>query len=306
MSNNINLSVIIVNFNTSSLLKSCLDGLFSSLKLSDITDKTEVIVIDNASSDNSVNAVKQNFPKVSIIINKQNLGFARANNQGIIKSKGKYILLLNSDARVCDRAIEKSMAFLEKNKSIGVIGGKLMYENKTLQKSLGFFPHLTSVFNWMFFIDDIAQLGNFIKAYHIENPGFYRISQKVDWVSGAYFMIKKDVVDKVGLLDESLFMYGEEVDWCYRIKKAGYEVIYDPGIEIIHDKGGSSEAGRDAGIIEELKFIRYFFEKYHPGWQQEAVKIILRLGCRLRSILFGIIPGYRTRQELYEKASHLA
>ena len=264
------------------------------------------MVVDNASSDESLKTLKENFPRVTLIENKENVGFAKANNQAILKSKGEYILLLNTDARVNDRAIEKSIEDFKKDKSLGVVGGKLVYEDRTLQKSAGFFPTLISVFNWMFFVDDIPLLNHFLKPYHVENSGFYKKSQNVDWVSGAYFMARKEVVDKIGLLDESLFMYGEEVEWCFRIKWAGYEVKLDPSIQIIHDKGGSSRIGKDAGIIEEFKFILYFYRKYKPRWQQKTVQLLLQAGIKLRSILFGIIPKHKSRKELYDKAFEVA
>lgn len=299
------LSVIIVNYNTSSLLQTCVGALYASLKLSDLTDCSEIIVVDNASKDDSVKMLTKKYPDVLLLLNNKNVGFAKANNQGIEKSKGEYILLLNSDARVCDDAIEKSIRLLKQEKTAGVVSGKLIYEDGTLQKSAGFFPHLISVFNWMFFVDDIPLLNFFLKPYHVDDARFYEKSQQTDWVSGAYFFFRREIIEKAGLLDDAVFMYGEEVEWCYRIKKAGFEIRYDPSFRVVHDKGGSSLNGKNAGIVEEFRFIIYFYGKYKPHWQQNLVRFILKAGSRLRSILFGIIPRYRLRKELYEKAAEV-
>jgi GT2 family glycosyltransferase len=303
---NVLLSVIIVNYNTSHLLKSCLENLYKSLKNTNIALSSEVIVVDNASSDQSVGVLRKDFPNVFLISNKQNYGFARANNIGISHAKGDYILLLNTDARVEGDAIRTSLDILKKDSKIGVVGAKLLYEDRSLQMSVGFFPTILRLANWMFFIDDVPFVRNFLSPYHVSEPSFYEKRQEVDWVTGAYFMVQKKVLDVSGLLDESLFMYGEEVEWCYRIKKNKFKVVYDPHIKVIHDKGGSSKSGKNAGIIEEFKFILYFYKKYSGNLQLFFIKGILKSGILLRLIIFGILSGYRDRVHLYEKAFHMA
>lgn len=299
------LSIIIISFNTSDLLRKCLNKVYKSLSFGKIEKDSEVIVVDNASTDGSIEMMKKNFPKVEIMKNDKNLGFSKANNLGMKKSTGKYILLLNSDTEVNNDALLQLLNAIKADDKIGVVGGKLLNPDGSIQPSAGFFPNLKKIFFWMFFIDDIPLLRNILKPYHAEDKSFYEKIQAADWVTGACFMVRRDVISKAGLLDENIFMYGEEMEWCYRIKNRGYKIIFTPNAQILHLKGASGEF-QSSGILEEFKTIIYFYKKHKPLWQLYLVRFILKSGALLRIIFFGIIGRYKTRIPIYAKAFKLA
>lgn len=297
-----NLSIIIVSYNTSLLLKKCLQSVTKALSFCGRTIKGEVIIIDNASSDDSVKMVKKNFPKVILIANKKNLGFAVANNQGIKISKGKYLLLLNSDTEVEKDAFLKLIEVMEKNRKVGVLGTKLLNVDGSIQPSVGFSPSLVRVFFWMTFIDDLPGIGRFLTPYHVEGKEFYKKQQNVDWVTGACFLVRREIIGVAGVLDEKIFMYGEEMEWCYRIKKAGFQILYTPVTPVVHLKGESSTKADTAGIEQEFQSLLYFYRKHKPFWQIPLIKMMLTLGALLRMAIFGIIRKYPNRVSLYAKA----
>lgn len=294
------LSIIIVSYNTSTLLQNCLSSVYKALSFGNLDKTSEVIVVDNASADESVRMVAENFPKVHLICNKKNVGFAKANNQGIRKAKGKYILLLNSDTVVPPDALTNLLIAAKKEKDVAVVGGRLLNTDGSIQASAGFSPNLFRVFCWMTFLDDLPYLSLFLQPYHIEERKFYEKPQQIDWVSGACLLLKREVLAKVGSLDEKIFMYGEEVEWCYRVAKAGYKILYTPEANIYHSKGASGE-GKEAGIIEEYSYLRYFYLKHKPYWQYLILSALLAYGALLRFVVFGIIGRYRERRDLYAK-----
>lgn len=299
------LSIIIVNFNTPDLLRKCLNKVYKALSFGKIEKESEVIVVDNASSDDSVSIVQKNFPKVVIIKNEKNLGFSVANNQGIKKATGKYILLLNSDTEINSDTLIKLLEVVKKDEKIAVVGGKLLNPDGSTQSSAGFFPNLGKVFFWMFFIDDIPFVNKFLKPYHMEEKSFYEKEQLVDWVSGACFLFRREIIEKVGLMDENIFMYGEEVEWCYGIKKAGFNVVFTPSANIMHYKGGSSKEV-EGGIVEEFNAILFLYKKHKARWKWFLVRLFLKSGALLRIVIFGIIGKYKSRLPSYAKAFKLA
>jgi GT2 family glycosyltransferase len=301
----VKISVIIVSYNTVGILEDCLVSLFADLKKSHLHRDVEVIVIDNASTDQTPQMVPKKFPDVIFVRNRKNVGFAFANNQAIGLSKGSHVLLLNSDTIVRPESMQKLMNELEQDLSIGVIGPKLLNEDETLQYSFGYFPSLFRITAWMLFLDDIPGFSQVFSSYHIESEAFYSKRRRVDWVTGACMLVSKEAISSAGILDDDIFMYGEEVEWCYRIKKSGYSVEYIPEVEIIHLKGGSAEKASIAGIAEEFSFILYFFKKHKPSWQMHLIKGILQAGALLRIIVFGIIGKHKERIPIYAKALHM-
>src|SRR3990167_6271232 len=213
------LSVIIVNWNTKKLLEDCLKSIFKLTK--DIS--FEVIVVDNGSEDGSQAMVMKKFPQVKLVPNKDNLGFAKANNRGIKIAKGKYVLLLNSDTYLIENSFKKLVSEAGKLENLGAMGPLLLNEDRSIQQSVGFFPHLPQIFWWMTFIDDLPG-GTILKPYHIDHDSFYKNQHEVDWVTGAAFLIPKKVIEKAGMLDDKIFMYGEDFEWCFRIKKKDFRI----------------------------------------------------------------------------------
>lgn len=295
------LSIIIVSYNTRKLLEQCLDSVFHSLNYANLLDLSEVFVVDNASNDGSAEMVRERFKGVKVIQNKVNSGFARANNQAIKIAKGDYILLLNSDTRVAPDTCEVLIKEADNHKGAGAIGCKLINNDGTVQPSAGFAPDLMKVIFWMFFLDDLPLLRTVINPYHVEERSFYDLSHYVGWVSGACLMVRREALKNSGLMDESIFMYGEEVEWCYRIIKTGYKIYYTHKTSVYHHKGSSGE-GREAGIIEEFRGLQYFYSRHKSPFQERILMLVLKLGALLRILFFGIILGQSRKRILYAKA----
>jgi GT2 family glycosyltransferase len=234
---------------------------------------------------------KLQIPNLKVILNKENAGFAKANNQGIEKSEGEYVLLLNSDTIITEKNFfNKIIKFLEKNNNIGILGPKLLWENGQIQSSGGYFPTLPRLITWALMLDDLPLINKIIKPYHPHQPNFYTNDsyyQKLhhqDWVTGACFFIKRIVLDKIGFLDEKFFMYAEEMEYCYRAKKAGFGVIYYPKASLIH-LGGKSGTSLLAAK-GEFWGIKYFYQKHQPSWQKPIAGLLLKTAAFLRSLVF--------------------
>jgi GT2 family glycosyltransferase len=282
----IDLSVIIVNWNTRRLLETCLESIFKFTKVI----KFEVIVIDNGSQDKSQELVKNKFPQVKLILNKDNLGFTKANNQGIKIAKGEYVLLLNSDTYLIENSFAKLIKKareLAKSEKLGALGPQLLNEDRTIQQSAGFFPHLPQVFYWMSFIDDLPG-GTVLKPYHIDHDSFYQKDRQVDWVTAAAILVPKRVIEKAGGLDETIFMYGEEVDWCYRMKQEKFKIVYSPATKIVHIGRGSSGKISQNAILGEYKGLIYFYKKHKNSLSLQMLRILLKIGALARLLAFPI------------------
>ena len=278
------LSVIIVSWNTKKLLYDCLNSIYkftSGLKF-------EVVVVDNGSGDGSVDMVEKKFPKTKLILNKENLGFSKANNQGIKIAKGQYIFLLNSDTYLVENSFKKLLNNIKLRSKLGVIAPQLLNEDQTIQQSAGYFPHLPQIFFWMSFLDDLP-FGMLFKPYHIDHDSFYKNGHQIDWVTAAAMLIPKKVIDEVGLLDPQIFMYGEEVEWCYRIKKAGYKVYFYPNTKIIHIGRGSRQKVPTQAFIGEYEGLMYFYKKYKSRVALQILKVLLKIGALVRIAVFGAL-----------------
>ncbi len=300
----INLSIIIVSFNTKKLTLNCLSTIKKSLT-GDLQNNTEILVIDNASTDGTIPLLKKEFPEVKIIGNQKNHGFTIANNQGLTIAKGDWVLLLNSDTLLETSTLSQALDYAYQNPLLGVLGCQLRHHDGSLEPSAGYLPNLFNIFLWMTFIDDIPYIKSFLNAYHVGDPLFYTKVRQVGWVSGAFFLLRRKIIKEAGLLDENIFMYGEEVEWCLRIKKAGYQIIYFPDATITHLKGASGE-GKTAGIIAEYSALEYIFRKHMSSWELPILRSLLRLGALLRLLLFGIILSDKTKYTLYAKAFRLS
>lgn len=235
MSNYNDLSIIIVSYNTKKLLYDCLHSIYEQTK--NIT--FEVIVVDNNSNDGSQEMVKQNFKQVRLISNGENKGFAVANNQAIKYASGKYFLLLNSDTVILDFAITTSFKFLEQNENISILGCKQLNSDLSHQPSCRSFPTLWNLFVESTFLYIPFKRSRIFGSYHMTHFD-YTTLMPVDVVMGAFMMIRKKVVDQIGLFDEEYFMYAEETDFCFRAKNHGFKTFYYPNAKIIHHGGGST------------------------------------------------------------------
>ncbi|OGE84263.1 MAG: hypothetical protein A2846_02940 [Candidatus Doudnabacteria bacterium RIFCSPHIGHO2_01_FULL_49_9] len=297
------LSVIIVSFNTSDRLRQCLRSVFNSTAKSAF----EVFVVDNASADGSAEMVAAEFPKVRLIKNPENLGYSKANNvalrkilsplptpphQGQGNSKenssprsgggevggGKiprYVLLLNPDVEISRDSFDKMISFMDNDKSIGIAGCKVMKSDGTLDKaSRRSFPN---------FQNSLRYFLGLRSSYNLDLPDD-EIAE-VDSVMGAFLMIRSEAVDKIGLLDEAFFMYGEDLDWCYRAKQAGYKVMYAPMTTVIHHKGSSSRKLPGKALYEFHRAMFVFYDKHYSAQHNAVVNYLVKVGIWARYCL---------------------
>jgi len=218
------LSIVIVSFNTKKILEDCLKSIFQN----DFKGSLEVIVIDNNSSEGSSSMVEKEFNKVVLVKNRENVGFAKAANQGIKKSKGEFVLLLNSDIIVKENSLNLLFDFAKDKNDLGVLGGRLLNKEGSIQGSCYHLPTL-----WRTIINSEGLLKY---APQGQEP------TQVEVVVGAVFLIPKKIIEKIGLLDERYFIYFEDLDYCRRIKNAGFKVFYLPKAEFIHFHGASGKS----------------------------------------------------------------
>lgn len=255
------LSITIVNYNSGDLLEQCLNSVWG--EGSEI--EFEIFVVDNGSSDDSLGRIREAFPGVNLIRNEDNLGFARANNQAVKRSRGRYVLLLNPDTILRAKALERMVHFMDKYPRAGAVGAKLLDPEGTIQLSCRCFPsYRTALFNRYSLLTKLLPSNKFSREYLMADWG-HSSAREVDWVSGACLMVRREALEEVGLLDERFFMYVEDVDWCYRAKQKGWKVYFVPQAEVVHYIGQSSrKAGRKA-IIEHHRSMYRFYRKHHRG-----------------------------------------
>jgi GT2 family glycosyltransferase len=233
------LSIVIVSYNTKELLKNCIKSIYETVK----NPSYEIIIVDNASSDGSPELVEREFNDIVLIKNKENLGFAKANNQAIELAKGKYLLLLNSDAILREGTVETLLDFIERHPDAAAVGPKVLGIEESLQNKGFLFPSV--MFSLLVlsginkFLDEKMKCRIFPKYYWNEND-----VREVDYLEGSCLLVKREGIDMVGLLPEVYFMYFEEAEWCYRAKKKGFKIWYVPVAQIIHLHASSSFESR--------------------------------------------------------------
>lgn len=285
------LSVVIVSFNTFAMTLECLRVLTNELTGQD----AEILVVDNASVDGSADAIRREFPSVRLLVSEQNQGFGVANNKAFAVARGRYFLLLNSDAFPRPGAVLALTQFLDTHADVGVVGPRLVHSDGSLQNSC--FRFTTPLQAWLenLWITKLLPVDSMHSDYHGWDHASVRI---VDFVIGACLLVRREVVEQVGGFDHRFFMYQEEADWQKRIKEAGWKVVFTPSAEVMHIAGAS-------GKEEPLRINNHFFEsldKYllkHHGWRGFfLVRIAMLVGCALRSVgwtLASFVPRLRLR-----------
>jgi len=252
------ISIIIVNYNVKEYLSECLKSIFDVLH--DIS--FEVILVDNASRDGSVEFVQQEFPDIKVIVNSTNVGFAAANNQAIDKANGEFVLLLNPDTKLIDQSILKMMSFLKDHEQAGICGPVILNADQEIQNHGYYFPSLMRLF----------------KANVLSCFDFPRLLEKpfeVDWIQGSCMLIKRELLMSLGCLDDKFFIYGEEKDLCLRIKKMGKKVYLLPNCKIIHYSNQSAINCESFAFKEYQKSQFYFFKKHYSRFFVSVAGILI-------------------------------
>lgn len=236
------LSIVIVNWNTKDLLRDCLQSVWRSLE--GIT--AEVIVVDNASADGSVEMVREKFPATQLIANEENRGFAAANNQGFVLARGRHVLLLNSDTVVHGEVFLRSVEYLDDNPDVGMMGCRVLNGDGSTQLTCSQFPTFTNLLLQTVGANRLG--GRFFSRYQMLD--WDRDDEReVEVISGCYLMVRAEVIKEIGPLDEAFFCYGEETDWCRRCSDAGWRLMFSPVGEITHFGSGST---RNVNHVRDL------------------------------------------------------
>lgn len=284
----LDLSVIIVNYHTEELTLNCIDSIVKNTK----GIKYEIIVVD---SETNGKIQKSKNPKIQLIQRKENVGFTGGNNLGMREAKGDYVLLLNSDTEIHDNVLIEMVNWLNKNPKIGIATCALKNADGSIQGTGGYFPTLLRVFSWMT-IQDFPLVDKMIPPFHptkeksfSKNNRFYEIEREMDWVTGAFMMIRREVINEIGYLDEDYFMYTEDTDYCFRAKQKNWKVVYNPKWSIIH-LGGASSA-KEFPVLSEYKNIKLFFSKHYSKWQYLPLRAILKIGALGRIVVLGTMRG---------------
>ena len=283
-------TVIIVNWNTWPLLERALASLLGVERtrlegegsrfaaqpptLSSQPPTLELIVVDNGSEDGSAELVQQRFPEVRLVANRRNRGFAAAVNQGLNLAAGRYVLLLNSDARLEPTALGRLAAYLDAHPRVAVVGPRLRNPDGSIQSSRRRFPTLATTFLESTVLQRFWPQHPLLQRYYVLDRSDDE-AQAVDWLSGACLLVRRAAIAEVGGLDERFFMYSEELDWCRRFRAAGWEVVYLPEAEATHEAGGSSRRDLLARHIQFNESKCRYVGKYHGPWAEVALRCFL-------------------------------
>jgi GT2 family glycosyltransferase len=286
MEKKLDVSVIIVNWNTRELLRQCLE----SIRVQTRGITYETIVVDNASVDQSATMVKVEYPEAILIENTENRGFAAANNQGIRISTGRYVLLLNSDTLVLDRAITRTVEYSDQNVQYGVVGCQVWEDEFTIQETCFNFHTPWNVFC---VVTGLAKLFPRSVVLGGDKMRYWdRMTEReVEVVSGMFMLVRCEAVDAVGLLDEHFFIYCEEADWCFRLHQAGWKSYFWPGAKIIHrDGGGKSTAQVNVKMeVQKVKSLLFFIRKHYGVVAEGAVRTTIVLSSLVKIVVLAAL-----------------
>ena len=266
----VDLSVVILSWNVRDLLRQCLESILNSQSSSageageatlagPLT--TEIIVVDNASTYGSADMVRAEFPGVRIIVNAVNRGYAGGNNDGIAAASGRHVLILNPDTLVLGNALPAMVAYADAHSQVGALGPQLLNPDGSVQSSRRRFPTLATALFESTWLQSLAPRGVLSHYYLLDRSD--NATQEVDWLVGACLLVRREVIQQVGGLDERFFMYSEELDWCRRIRQAGWQIVYLPSARVVHYIGKSSDqVVAQRHIYFQSSKVRYF-RKHH-------------------------------------------
>jgi len=269
------LSIVIVNWKVKDLLRRAVGSVMESLSSAAAAPLSwQLIVVDNASSDGSVQMLQQEYPRVELIANESNVGFTAGNNQGISLSDGRYVLLLNPDTEVVADALREMVSYMDEHPRVGALGPQLLYPDGAVQSSRRRFPGLGAAFLEGTFLQPWFPNSGVLRRYYVLDRADDE-TQEVDWLVGACLLLRRAALDEVGSLDERFFMYSEEMDWCYRAKARDWKVVYLPTARVIHHEGKSSEQVLPVRHVQFQRSKVLFFRKHRGGWRAEVLRLYL-------------------------------
>jgi GT2 family glycosyltransferase len=294
----VDLAVVIVSWNTKDLLRQCLAAVFSALE----SLSSRVLVVDNASQDGSAELVTGSFPQAQLIRNRENLGFARANNQAFkLAGRPLFVLLLNSDAILTKETIRGMLDFMKTHDDAGLVSPALRYPAGGSQPGGGFDASLRTALNYFFFLSVVfprSFRGMFVDQRRLKRQGE---PVSLDWVAGTCMLVRKEVIDRAGGLDESFFMYAEDAEWCERIRKKGWGIYFLPYLEIVHHHGASTPENSDRWL---RALMAYMTAKM--GVPAAALfRLIAAGGFGMRSGFYFLGSLLTRRSEMSEKARQM-
>lgn len=292
-------TVIIVNTNTGPFLQTCVRSLFENTPEVPL----EVIMVDNASTDSSLVPIKAAFPRVKILYNDHNAGFAAACNRGIRHAQGRYILLLNPDTEVFPGAISKTLAFLRRTPPAGIVGCRLLDETGEPYSSYRTFPTAWDYLFDSLFLTKLFPGSKLFGRFYLTNRTFTKPTE-VDVVQGSFFLFKLELLKDIGLLDERFFVYTEERDYCYRAKAAGWKVYFYPDAEVVHIGGTTTRQHAPEMLVYKIRSGILFHRKHDSRLKAELIKSILFLGILIRFLIWSLLsifnrdPRVRTKRRI--------
>jgi GT2 family glycosyltransferase len=222
--------------------------------------------------------IKSEFPQVELIANAENRGFAAANNQGLAIAKGRYVLLLNSDTLLLNNVLSKVLIFADFRPDAGVVACRVLNADRSLQRTCFMFPSILNLFLWATGLSKLSAANRFLGREQMLSWNRDSV-RDVDAATGCFMFVRRQAIDQVGMMDDSYFMYFEETDWCYRLKKAGWKILFTPEAEIIHLGGASSSQVRSEMVAQYTRSMLLFFKK-HRSW------LTYRLACLLLALCF--------------------
>ncbi|TAN62833.1 glycosyltransferase family 2 protein [bacterium] len=286
-------SVIIVNYNGKKFLGDCISSVKQNARYSH-----EIIVVDNASTDGSAEYVENNFPGVSIVRAKKNLGFTAGNNLGAKSAKGKYLLLLNNDTRLIT-SLTPALREFDNDKKLGALGCRMYFDGGGFQASFGYeHTPLRIILTWTGLY---RFTGSTLVREIDENESSYAKPRDVDWVTGAFLMTPKSLWDNLGGLDENYFMYVEDGDYCKRARQAGFRVAYTPNVEIIHYRGGGRPWGGERALFNQMDSYVTYTRKFHNGFVLFFFRTALGTIMSCRALAYFLLGLFNNKAGLSEK-----
>ncbi len=288
-------SIIIVSWNTRELLERCLYSIYRQCKRANF----EIIVVDNASKDGSAEMVRDKFNEVVLIENERNRGFAAANNQGIARAKGRFVLLLNSDTVILGDAISKAVELMPSDAA--VLGVRVLNADGMLQPTCFMYPSLSNLFLSSTYLYKMFPRSKFFGRERMSWWGRDDM-REVEVVTGCFMLVRSKAIERVGRLDERFFVYGEETDWCYRFAIAGWKVMFSPEAEIIHYGGASTTQAASAMILQLRGSILLFIKKHRSKFVYWCCCILTALFFLLRVPYWLVCSAvsFKNRAELFK------